>query len=194
MNIYDFDDTIYAGDTMVDIFKYSIVRHPILVIRSIFNAIKYYQKYKKGIINFELFKENLLSFLFKIKNREEYINQFINSNIYKIKDWYKANQKDDDIIISASYELWIKPFCNKIGIKNVIATKTDDNGKILGKNCKREEKVRRLYEEFPNIKVNESYSDSKTDIPMLEIAEKPFIVEGNNLIEYTKDYNFKKLK
>jgi len=194
MNIYDFDDTIYAGDTMVDILKYSIVRHPILVIRSIFNAIKYYQKYKKGIINFELFKENLLSFLFKIKNREEYINQFINSNIYKIKDWYKANQKDDDIIISASYELWIKPFCNKIGIKNVIATKTDDNGKILGKNCKREEKVRRLYEEFPNIKVNESYSDSKTDIPMLEIAEKPFIVEGNNLIEYTKDYNFKKLK
>lgn len=194
MNIYDFDDTIYAGDTMADLFKYSIVRHPILVKISIFNAIKYYNKYKKGLVNFEVVKENLLSFLFKIKNRDEYINKFIESKKHKIKKWYKANQKDDDIIISASYELWIKPFCNKIGIKNVIATKTDDNGKILGKNCKREEKVRRLYEEFPNIKVNESYSDSKTDIPMLEIAKSPFIVEGNNLIEYTKDYNFKKLK
>lgn len=194
MNIYDFDDTIYAGDTMVDILKYSIVRHPFLVLSSILNTIKCYLKYKNKKAPFENVKESLLSFLFKINNREEYINKFIDSKKHKIKKWYKANQKEDDIIISASYELWIKPFCNKIGIKNVIATITDENGKILGKNCKREEKVRRLYEEFPNIKVNESYSDSKTDIPMLEIAKKPFIVEGNNLIKYTKDYNFKKLK
>lgn len=194
MNIYDFDDTIYTGDTMIDILKYSIVRHPFLVLSSILKTIKYYLRYKNKKAPFENVKENLLSFLFKIKNREEYINKFIESKKHKIKKWYLENQKEDDIIISASYELWIKPFCNKIGIKNVIATITDENGKILGKNCKREEKVRRLYEEFPNIKVNESYSDSKTDIPMLEIAKKPFIVEKNNLIEYTKDYIFKKLK
>ena len=192
MNIYDFDDTIYAGDTMKDIFKYSIIRHPILVIKSIFKSKKYLKKYKKGLVPFEIVKENLLSFLFKIKNREEYINKFIDSNKHKIKKWYLENQKDDDIIISASYELWLKPFCNKIGIKNVIATKTDENGKIVGKNCKREEKVRRLYEEFPNIKVNESYSDSETDVPMLEIAKNPFVVEGDKLLKYEKQFHFKK--
>ena len=45
MNIYDFDDTIYAGDTMKDIFKYSAVRHPILLIKSIFKSRVYYNKY-----------------------------------------------------------------------------------------------------------------------------------------------------
>ena len=191
MNIYDFDDTIYSGDTFRDLLKYSLVRHPFITINSLFRGLVLINKYKKGLISFERVKETLLSFMFKIKNKEEYINKFINSKLHKIKKWYKDYQKDDDIIISASYELWIKPFCNKIGIKNVIATKTDKEGNIIGKNCKSEEKVRRLYEEYPNIIVNNAYSDSSADIPMLEIAKQAYIVEGDRLIKYEKGYNFK---
>lgn len=191
MNIYDFDDTIYDGDTFVDIIKYSLVKHPLITLGSIFKTIPLFKKYKKKKIEFEQVKEVLLSFLFKIKNRDEYIDKFIESKKNKIKKWYYENQKENDLIISASYELWIKPFCNKIGIKNVIATRTDNNGRIIGKNCKREEKVRRLYELFPNAKIIESYSDSASDIPMLEIAKKPFVVENDNVIPYSKNYNFK---
>ena len=188
MNIYDFDDTIYDGDTFVDIIKYSLIRHPLITITSIFKTVPPFIKYKKKTTSFEEVKETLLSFLFKIENKEEYINQFIDSKKHKIKKWYYENQKDNDLIISASYELWIRPFCNEIGIKNVIATKTDKNGKIIGKNCKRDEKVKRLYECYPNAKIIESYSDSKTDIPMLEIALKPFIVKKDELIPYNSSF------
>lgn len=191
MNIYDFDNTIYEGDTFVDIIKYSFVRHPFKVLKSSIKTIKYYNQYKKNNISFEIVKETLLSFLFTIKDREDYINNFINKNKYKIKDWYKNNQKNDDIIISASYDIWIRPFCEAIGIKNVIATKTDENGKIIGKNCKRKEKVKRLYNEYPDIIVNESYSDSSSDIPMLELGKKSFVVDHNKVYDYYKGYRFK---
>ena len=189
-NIYDFDDTIYKGDTFIDLLKYSFLRHPFLLLNSIFNTIPLYFKYKKNSIPFERVKETLLSFLFKINNKDKYIKKFINSKKGNIKTWYINNQKENDIIISASYEIWIKPFCNEIGIKNVIATKTDNIGNIIGKNCKREEKVRRLNEEFPNIVIDESYSDSQTDIPMLEVAKKAFVVEDDILVPYDKNYNF----
>jgi len=192
MNIYDFDDTIYDGDTFIEIILFSLKYHPLITLKSLINSLPYYFKYKKNKVSFEVFKEHLLSFIFKIKNNEEFINKFINKNINKIKPWYLKQQKENDVIISASLTLWIKPFCNKIGIKNVIATDTDKNGKIIGKNCKREEKTRRLKQQFPNIEVNNAYSDSESDLPMLMIAKNPYIVDGNNLIKYTKNYKFKR--
>ena len=192
MNIYDFDDTIYDGDTFIEITLFYLKYHPLVTIKSIVKSIPYYFKYKNGRVSFEKLKETFLSFIFKIKNKEDFIEKFINKNIHKIKPWYLEQQKEDDVIISASLTLWIKPFCNKIGINNVIATDTDENGKIIGKSCKREEKVRKLKEQFPNIKVNNAYSDSESDIPMLMISKNPYIVEGNKILKYTENYKFKR--
>lgn len=189
MNIYDFDNTIYKGDTGVDIVLYSFKRYPFKVIKCIIKGLKLKKKYKS--FNDKNVKEALFSFLFEIDNLDKYINSFIDSHIKNIKDWYLKQQKENDTIISASYDLWINPFCKRLGINNVICTNVNNNGHIIGKNCKSEEKVKRFKKEFPNIKVNESYSDSSTDIPMLLLGKKAFIVEGNNLIPYKKDYKFK---
>ena len=104
---------------------------------------------------------------------------------------YLSRKKDDDIIASASYELWISEFARRLGLRFVVATRTDSEGNIVGKNCKRHEKVKRIKEAYPNLKVNAAYSDSKSDLPMLEMAELAFIVEGNKIIPYKKGYNFK---
>ena len=81
----------------------------------------------------------------------------------------------------------MKPFCDKLGIKHVIATKYDTKkGCIIGKNNKGKEKIVRFREIFKNSKVNEAYSDSLSDIPMFEIAQKAFLVKGEKLIPYEK--------
>ncbi len=182
MNILDFDDTIYDGDTGVDIVKYGLKKHFFLTIFSILSAIPYFIIYRK-FCN-EKVKEKMLSFIFKIKNKEEFINSFIENHIKNIKPWYYERDMNKDIIISASYEVWVKPFCKRIGIKNVIATKTDENGKIIGSNCKGEEKIRRLYEEYGKIEINEAYSDSMSDLPMLKIAKKPYMVYHDKIVSY----------
>ena len=194
MNIYDFDDTIYNGDTNRDIILYSFKKHPFKVIKALKKTKKLERDYKRGLITFERVKEALLSFLFEIDDLDSYIEKFVNANIKKIKPWYLSRKSEYDIVISASYELWIVPFCRKLGIKYVLATKTDKDGHIIGKNCKEEEKVRRLANTIPNAQIVTSYSDSESDLPILNLAKTAYVVEGNKLIPYVKGYKFKNKK
>ena len=184
MNIYDFDNTIYNGDTNIDLILYSFYRHPLIVTKSLLSAIITFIKYKRKKIQFEQVKEKMLSFLFKIKNLDSYLDKFVEKKMHNIKPWYLESKKNDDIIISASYELWIKKFCSKLNIKHSIGTVINKNGKIVGRNCSKEEKVVRLNKEYPNIKINNAYSDSLDDIPMLKLAKKAYLVKKNKIVEY----------
>lgn len=191
MNIYDFDDTIYNGDTNRDILMYGFKKHPFLVLKALKKAKKLQNDYKRGVIEFERVKEAMLSFIFEIKNYPKFINDFVDSHMKNIKPWYLNRRTQNDIIISASYELWIMQFCKRLGIRYVIATKTDSDGKIIGKNCKGAEKLKRLANVIPNAVIVSAYSDSSCDIPILESARTGYVVEGNKLITYTKGYKFK---
>ena len=191
MNIYDFDNTIYNGDTNKDILLYSFKKHPFKVIKALNKTKKLERYYKRGLITFERVKEAMLSFLFEIDDLNGYIEKFVSSHMKNIKPWYLSRKTDYDIVISASYELWIIPFCKKLGIKYVLATKTDKDGHIIGKNCKGEEKVKRLASTIPNAQIITSYSDSESDLPILNIAKTAYVVEGNKLIPYVKGYKFK---
>ena len=191
MNIYDFDNTIYNGDTNKDILLYSFKKHPFKVIKALNKTKKLERDYKRGLITFERVKEAMLSFLFEIDDLNGYIEKFVSSHMKNIKPWYLSRKSDYDIVISASYELWIIPFCKKLGIRYVLATKTDKEGHIIGKNCKGEEKVKRLASTIPNAQVVTSYSDSESDLPILNLAKTAYVVEGNKLIPYTKGYKFK---
>lgn len=191
MNIYDFDNTIYKGDTNKDILLYSFKKHPFKVIRALKKTKKLERDYKRGLITFERVKEAMLSFLFEIDDLDGYIEKFVSSHMKNIKPWYLSRKNDYDIVISASYELWIIPFCKKLGIRYVLATKTDKEGHIIGKNCKGEEKVKRLASTIPNAQIVTSYSDSESDLPILNLAKTAYVVEGNKLIPYTKGYKFK---
>ena len=88
----------------------------------------------------------------------------------KDKEWYKK--------IPEKYRTKYK----KLGIKDVLATKTDKDGHIIGKNCKGEEKVKRLVSTIPNAQIVTSYSDSESDLPILNIAKTAYVVEGNKVI------------
>ena len=46
------------------------------------------------------------------------------------------------------------------------------------------EKVKRLNLKYPNIHVLEMYTDSKVDKPMIDIADKGFMVKKNNVFPY----------
>ncbi len=192
MIVYDFDNTIYKGDSGVDLIKYSFKKKPFLVIISLLKSFFVFIKYIFGMCTFEEFKSTVFSFLYKIKDLDIYIEDFVEAHIYKIKTWYKNTPKD--IVISASYDLWIEKFCKYLNIRNVIATTYNRNtGKIDGTNCRGEEKVNR-YKKCYKVIPKESYGDSPTDKSIIEYATCGFVVKGNKIIKYTKDYKFKKSK
>ena len=97
-------------------------------------------------------------------------------------------------MISASPEFLLEPICERLGIKNLIASRVDcKTGIYNGENCYGEEKVNRLNEIFPNIKINEFYSDSYSDQPLASLSKSAFLVLGSKLYKWNEYKNGNKI-
>lgn len=184
MNVYDFDKTIYDGDSTADFYFFSLKRHKkiLLLTPSLFSAFVKFYIFKKGTKT--QFKEKMYRFL-KYCDLKKDIADFWTINIKKIKPFYKTQQRDDDVIISASPEFLLIPACKDIGINCLMASVVDERtGKYSGINCHGEEKVRRFREKFENAEIDEFYSDSYSDTPLAKIAKSAFIVKGDKITEW----------
>lgn len=193
MNVYDFDGTIYDGDSTLDFYLFLIKKRKKLLLKvpkQVVSIIKYCFKF----IEKEELKENFYSAFELFDNLDEFINQFWDKNEHKIKEWYLNQQEPSDVIISASSFILLEPICNRLGIKYLIASNVDKKtGKYKGKNCYGEEKVKRFYKEFKNKTINNFYTDSLSDKPLIDIAKNSFIVKKNKIINYN-DYKENKLE
>lgn len=181
VNIFDFDNTIYQGDSSTDFFFYSLMKKPIILL-TIPKIIVYGIKYKLGIIDMTCLKEINFRFL-KYINVDEMVESFWKSHRHCIKDFYLKRDHSSDIIISASPEFLLKPICGYLNVKDLIGSVVDkQTGKFYLPNCHDVEKVKRLNQKYNNIKVIEAYSDSLSDRPILELAEKAYLVKNNKIM------------
>lgn len=191
MNIYDFDGTIYDGDSGVDFIKYSFRRRPFSVLKSFIKTFFKYLKYKRGQIEFKEVKGTIFSFVTHIDDLDNYVKKFVQKHKKKIKKFYLEQRHKDDFIITASLDFYVKPLCHSVGIKRIVATKYDTNkGKIIGNNCKGEEKANIVAKMFSK-KFENLYTDSKADKPLIKFANNTYIVKKNELIKYDDNYKFK---
>lgn len=84
------------------------------------------------------------------------------------------------MVVSASPEEWVSAFADKLCIECISTRLEYDEygftGKIAGKNCTGEEKVKRISEMIPDVSLYdvEAYGDSQGDLPMLGLANKAF--------------------
>ena len=87
MNVFDFDNTIYDGDSTVDFWKYCMKRFPKTkkhLAHTAVNGIKF----AFGIINKTEFKEDFYRFLGEINDIDSVLCDFWDVHEEKIKDWY----------------------------------------------------------------------------------------------------------
>lgn len=184
VNVYDFDGTIYNGDSSVDIYFFLLKRYPKL--------IAFFPKQMLGIVKYKLhlsskeeMKEMYFSFLKGVRTDKTFVDDFWKQNQNKIKEWYLKQKRKDDVIISASPEFLLKPICDILGIDNLIATKVElSSGKFLSKNCQGAEKVVRFEEIFSEAEIEAFYSDSKSDTYMVKLATKAFLIKNNRIIDW----------
>lgn len=193
---YDFDETIYDGDSSVDFYKFCFKKKK-SICKYWFKQAWYLGLYILGIKSKTEMKEAFFCFLKDFDNKEELLDSFWNEHFSKIKKWYLDKEHSSDIIISASPEFLLKIPSEKLQVKDLIASIVNiEDGKFLEENCYGKEKVRRLKEKYPKVLVEEMYTDSTSDLPMIEISEKGFMVKKDIIIPY-QDYKpsfTKKLK
>ncbi len=180
-NLYDFDHTIYRGDSTIDLYVYSLI-HNLNIAKYLPFQIYHFVLYILGIEEKKIFKGNFLIFIKDIKDLDILINNFWSKNSKKIKSWYIQQKNKNDIIISASPDFLLKTIATQLGCSALIATRVDiKTGKIIGENCYGQEKIHRLDLELPNANILSCYSDSYSDTPILKRSKKAFFVKGDKI-------------
>lgn len=180
MNGYDFDKTIYDGDSFVHFYFYTIIKKPylaVLFLPQMFCGFLFVLK----LISKKQLKQIIMLNLRFFKDKEKLLNNFWDKNLKKIKKWYLEQKKEDDVIISASPEFLVASACKRLGLKYVFGTDMNiSTGKIVGKNCWGQEKVVRFEKEFGKSHILKTfYSDSLSDMPMMKKSEKGIFVKGD---------------
>lgn len=176
MNIYDFDGTIYHGDSTFDFYFYALGKKPSLARFWPGQAVAF-GLYALKKINKTQMKERFYRFFTAI-DAEAMLEDYWDTHEKNIYPYYQKQQREDDIIISASPEFLLKPICARLGIRHLMASRVDPKtGAYTGLNCWGEEKVRRLKEQMDIEHCDEFYSDSHSDTPLAKIADKAFLVD-----------------
>lgn len=182
MNVYDFDKTIYDGDSTVDFIGFCVRRYPAVLLKLPITLWSFFL-YMIGVYTKTRCKERMYSFLKYVPKGA--VECFWDEHKDRIKPWYYDQQREDDVVISASPEFLVEPICRRMGIMTVIASRVNSStGKTAGENCSGEEKVRRLREWDEDAHINEFYSDSYSDQPLADMADQAYMVRGNERIKW----------
>ena len=186
--LLDFDGTITTNDSLINFIRLSfgdirtiwgmMFLSPILIV------------YKLKIIPNYKAKEMMLSYFFRGMSEElfeqiakdyslNHIDNILRPNAMEKIKWHKK-QGHKIVIVSASIECWLKPWCDLYEL-DLIATKLEMkdgkvSGKLFTKNCYGIEKVNRVRKIYNLNDYNYiyAYGDSRGDKELLALANESF--------------------
>lgn len=193
--LYDFDGTIYNGDSSVEYALFCIRRHltrvPLFIIFCFVFVL-----YKFSFVS----KQDAKSWLFKMMDDDAHTLQefwssrkdkFIASVIQMLKE--DSNKGTQILVISASPRFLVASAMELVHQQvHVIATETkpDYPQRLLSLNCFGSEKVQRfkIWKENQTIPTSEIevvkvVSDSLSDLPIYHLGGRPYHVHSGLLIE-----------
>jgi phosphatidylglycerophosphatase C len=185
---FDFDGTITTKDSLPEVIKF--LKGRTAFYSGFFLNIHWFLAHQLNIISGDLLKEKILSYFFSgmpEKVFQERCDLFADSILPglirpgAIAEIDRLRKEGFEMaVVSASAENWIGPWTRRLSME-LIATKLEVSnglitGKIEGKNCKGEQKVVRIKEQW-NLAAYEEifvYGDTTADKPMMALATRSF--------------------
>lgn len=184
LNVYDFDNTIYRGESAFDFFVYCVKKSPsqLKLLPVVLNTLIKYKRCK--ITHDELIKtaeKYALKFINSINNPHNAVSEFWDKHQHKIYPYYLKNKKDDDVIISASPSFLLNEIANRLNIQNLICSEVDEiSGKIYSL-CFADNKPVLFRQKYPNSAIDNFYTDSLNDMPMINISQNAYMVKHGKI-------------
>lgn len=186
MNIafFDFDGTITSKDSMIDFIIYTAGYRKFFT--GMIQLIPHILMYKLGIIENWQAKEKVINKFWggwvsstfeetAVEYSKKKLPLIIRGKAVEAIKTHKQNG-DKVVVVSASCEKWLKPWCDFHNIEligTIIEISNDTvTGKISGKNCYGAEKVVRIKQKYTmsDYGIIYAYGDSTGDKEMLKLA------------------------
>ncbi|MBR1535276.1 MAG: haloacid dehalogenase-like hydrolase, partial [Ruminococcus sp.] len=133
MNVFDFDETIYRGDSTRDFVIFCMKRHKKALLYLPYIGLVSLRYYLFHIGTKTQFKERMYRFL-KACDAEKDVEIFWSTHISGIKEYYKMIHRDDDLVISASPEFLLKPLEETLHITVIASRVSPIDGNTTGEN------------------------------------------------------------
>jgi phosphatidylglycerophosphatase C len=186
--LFDFDGTLTRKDSLIDFIRFSVPPWRLLLNAPLLGFL--FLLHKMSLLSAHRLKERVLTAFYENLPIDAFnklcalyaskrLPDLIRTDAIQCLREHLANH-DTILVVSASLENWIDPWCSAYGV-GCIATRVETrNGRLTGKidglNCKGEEKVRRLREILDLTAFSDiaAYGDTAGDRAMLNLSTRPF--------------------
>ena len=173
MNVYDFDKTIFEGDSEERFFEF-MFRKPG------FRHWKYYWKlydllFKAKLITKTVSREHQYRFLKDIEDVDKTVEEYWDEVWQYMMPWYFEVKRDDDIIATGTPGFLLGPAMRRLGLTNLVATEMDcHTGKIDGYFAIKEYKLDSFRKQFSTDDIDKFYSDDYADNFLAQYAKEAY--------------------
>ena len=186
MKVFDFDNTLYRGESAADLFFFMIKRNrklkkhlPVILINLV--------KYKLCLVDKDKL-ESAINGLMKaiIRSREELLAvtaDFWRENSHKLNPGILRYMAPEDAVITASPRFLIEGIRDRLPAETIVCSEVDLDRKCVTWFNFGENKVKRYNSLCGDRPVSCFFTDSYNDRAMMKLAGKVFLVRKGRIVK-----------
>lgn len=184
--LFDFDGTITVSDTWAPFIRFATPRPRLLAGQALLSPVTL--GYLLGAVSASTGRRVVARTAFQgadVKRMRELGAEYaatvlpgvVRQSALERIEWHKR-QEDDVVIVSASLDVYIRPWCEAHGVQYICTTLEDRAGRLTGRcvdgDCSGAEKARRIQQRYDLSRygVVYAYGDSDEDAQMLALAHR----------------------
>ena len=179
MNVYDFDKTLFWGDSEDRFFDFLEQKKGYAFHVARFHFYEFLADHK--LIRKTWARQRQYRVLIRINkkdNLDRLLEEYWDEVEQYLMPWYEAVKRPDDIIASGTPRFIMEPILRRMGLKNLVATEMDTRtGRITGHFAVAEGKLENYLKQYKKEDMENFYSDAYSDHFLADIAEHAYIVD-----------------
>ena len=184
MQAFDFDNTIYKGESSFDFALY-VVKHDLKLLRYLPAIIKVLLSYKSAKMSVDEYTELLNKYISIFLDNKEKILELVEGfwQTHERKLYLNMLEKIhfNDVIITTAPDFLMRGIRKRLRTGNILCTKTDlKKGKLIYLNF-HENKVKSFKKKYPKKTIKNFYTDSYNDEPFMEFSKNVYLVNHGDL-------------
>ena len=179
MKVFDFDSTIYRGESPVD-FTFYMIRHNKKIVRYVPRIMVTLAGYKMHLIKKEKLESLSNEFIEKVlddpDSLSEFVSQFWATHAHKLNKDIVRLIDSGDVIITASPSFLINGVSDMLNTRHILGTEIDLQQKKLVWYNFGDNKVERYRSIYGYRQIDAFYTDSFYDEYLMDISREVYIV------------------